>query len=123
LVTDTSPSPFNWDAGTNDTGVPMQNSLFVAGTKASLGVPSLDVFRHQEANGSWTEPLASERLVHKDMDPYVEQMRNFAAVIAGREQPVVSGREGLLTLAVTLAIHESAKTGLPVRIGDLLARR
>ena len=54
-------------------------------------------------------------------DPYYEQMRNFAAVIRGTEKPVLSGRDGLLTLATTLAITESAKDGQPIRIDDMLA--
>jgi predicted dehydrogenase len=125
IVTDTSPSTFNIDAGTRDTdaGLRAENSYFIAGTKASISLPSLEIFRHKEPGGSWTEPHTSEQMSYTTMDPYVEQMRNFAAVIAGTEKPVVSGREGLLTLAVTLAIHESAKTGKPVRIDDLLARR
>ena len=35
-------------------------------------------------------------------------------MIAGRESPVVSGVDGARTLAATIAIHESARTGAPV---------
>ena len=56
-------------------------------------------------------------------DAYDEQMRNFAGVIRGKEKPVLSGRDGARTLATTLAIIESAKTGKPVRLDDMLARR
>ncbi len=124
VVTDTSPSPWNWDAGTRDTdaGEEPQNSLFVAGTRASLAVPSLEVFS-QEPGRFWIEPLLRERMTYRVADPYKEQMRNFAAVIRGEEKPVVSGREGLLTLAATLAIHESAETGEPVRVDEFLRRR
>jgi hypothetical protein len=50
-------------------------------------------------------------------------MRNFAQVIRARAEPVVSGWEGARTLAGTLAIALSARTGGPVRVDDLLARR
>ena len=56
-------------------------------------------------------------------DAYVEQMRNFAQVIRGQAEPVVSGWEGTRTLAGTLAIALSARTGDPVRVDDMLARR
>ena len=124
IVTDTSPSPLNWDAGTRDTdaGEQPQNSLFVAGTRASLAVPSLETFR-QAPGHFWIDPFSRERLTYNVADAYKEQMRNFVAVIRGEETPVVSGREGLMSLACTLAIHESAKTGKPVWLDEFLVRR
>ena len=50
-----------------------------------------------------------------------EQMRNFAGVISGREKPVLSGRDGTVTLATTLAITRSAQTGAPVHVADMMA--
>ena len=50
-------------------------------------------------------------------------MRNFAASIRGDAAPVVSGCEGARTLAGTLAITESARTGRPVRLDELMAQR
>ena len=62
-----------------------------------------------------------QRRVHViPADPYYEQMRNFAAVIRGEEAPVLSGADGTRTLAATLAITESARTGVPVFIDDML---
>jgi predicted dehydrogenase len=43
-------------------------------------------------------------------------MTNFADVIRGDAEPVVSGREGLKTLAATLAIAEAANTGRAVTL-------
>lgn len=43
-------------------------------------------------------------------------MKNFCDVINGDGEPVVSGREGLKTLAATLAIAEAAATGRAVRL-------
>ena len=85
-------------------------------------MPSLDVRWHQAGEESWWKPLLQRRENIQPADPYYEQMRNFAAVIRGTEQPVLSGRDGLLTLATTLAITDSAKTGKPIRIDDMLAR-
>jgi hypothetical protein len=49
-------------------------------------------------------------------------MRNLVSVIRGEAEPVLSGADGTRTLAATLAITESAKSGLPVRVTDLLQR-
>jgi predicted dehydrogenase len=54
-------------------------------------------------------------------DSYVEQMRNFAAVIRGEAEPVVSGLEGARTLAATLAIKESAARQTAVAVDTLIA--
>jgi len=124
VVTDTSSSPWTWDYGARDSeeGKAPRDALFIAGTRASLAVPSLETFRH-EPGRAWIDPLSQARMTYEPADAYKEQMRNFAAVIRGTEEPRVSGREGLLTLAATLAIHESAKTGQPVRLDEFIARQ
>jgi hypothetical protein len=41
-------------------------------------------------------------------------------VIRGEEAPIIDIAEGTRALATTLAIAESAKTGRPVRVADLM---
>ena len=41
-------------------------------------------------------------------------------MIRGEEAPVIDVAEGTRTLATTLAIAESAKTGRPVRVSDMM---
>ncbi len=53
------------------------------------------------------EPIA---LDHRNY--YVAGVRAFHNAIAGHGEPVASGRDGLISLAVALAALESAKTGL-----------
>ncbi len=99
-----------------------QNSILVAGTKGSLAVPSLEYWWHEPGQG-WFDPLTRRRIPIRPADAYVGQMRNLAQVIRGLEDPVVSGEQGLRTLAATLAIAESATAGRPIRIDEMLARR
>ena len=54
-------------------------------------------------------------------DPLVNQIEHFAAVICGEEEPLVSGYEGLCTLAVIDAMREAAKTGRAICPADLIA--
>jgi hypothetical protein len=48
----------------------------------------------------------------------VNQIRHFAAVIRRECDPLVSGREGLRTLAVIDAIQRAAKTGQTIQLVD-----
>ena len=56
------------------------------------------------ARRAGTTPLTQKRVPVRPADAYYEQMRNFAAVIRGKEKPVMSGADGTRTLATTLAI-------------------
>ena len=91
----------------------------IAGTRGSLAVPSLEL-RWYEGRRDWGLPLTARRLPYVPADPYEEQMRHFAAVIAGTETPVLDARDGTKTLASTLAISEAARTGGPVQIDRLM---
>jgi predicted dehydrogenase len=125
ILSDTVSSPWSWEWGTYENTVwphESQNCYLVTGTRGSLAVPSLELWWHEPGQG-WTDPLTRRRIPYSPADAYVEQMRNFADVIRARAEPVVSGWEGTRTLAGTLAITLSARTGRPVRVDDLLARR
>jgi UDP-N-acetyl-2-amino-2-deoxyglucuronate dehydrogenase len=50
-------------------------------------------------------------------DTHVAQYRDFAAAIRDGRPPRVGVREATTTLAVILAVYESASTGLPVQVG------
>jgi len=47
-------------------------------------------------------------------DPLVRQVEQFARVIEGREQPLVSARDGLLNQTIIEAIKRSASEQLAV---------
>jgi len=125
IVSDAVSTPWTWEWTSHENpNYPheSQNSILVAGTRGCLAVPSLEYWWHEPGQG-WFDPLTRRRLPVRPADAYVEQMRNLAQVIRGKEAPVVSGDEGLRTLAATLAIAESAATGRPVRIDEMLGRR
>ena len=123
LLSDTVSSPWSWETTSGEnplypkTGL---DSIMVGGTRGSLTVPSLDLRWHEAGEESWWNPLQQKREPIIPADPYYEQMQNFAGVIRGTEEPVLSGRDGTKTLATTLAITESAKTGQVVRIDDMM---
>ena len=65
---------------------------------------------------SWNEPFAESIEDVDRTDPWANQIEHFAAVIRGRAEPIVSGRDGLNTLRVVDAVHESARTGAIVSL-------
>lgn len=124
LVSDTVSAPWSWEWGSRENPnrpFEPENCYIVCGTRGSLTVPSLQHRWHEPGQESWDIPLTQVRVHVKPADAYHEQMRNFAGVIRGTEKPVLSGREGTVTLATTLAITRSARIGKPVRIADMMA--
>jgi predicted dehydrogenase len=125
LVSDTASSPWTWEwTARENPAYPheWENAFFIAGTTGSLSVPGLEHRWHEPGRESWFTPLLQKRIPLAQADPYYEQMRHFTALIAGKEKPVMSGEEGAMTLATTIAINESAKTGMPVKVDDLISR-
>jgi predicted dehydrogenase len=122
LVSDAVPSPWTWERGSYENSIwphESENCYLIAGTHGTLSIPSLELWS-QTSNGGWMDPLRRDRFHYIPADVYAQQMHNFAEVIRGQAQPVMSGAEGARTLATTLAIAESAKTGKPVRVDDLM---
>lgn len=125
ICSDTVSTPWSWEWGSREASVypfETESCYDIAGTQGSLSVPTLVHRWHETGRESWYEPLTQKRHHVAPTDAYTNQMLNFARVIRGMEQPVLSGRDGTRTLATALAITESAKTGLPVMIGDMMAQ-
>jgi predicted dehydrogenase len=125
LVSDAVSASWTWEMGSrenpdrpNDT----ENCYIIAGTKGSLTVPYLQHRWHAPGQESWDVPLTQLRVPVRPADAYHEQMRNLANVIRGTEKPVLSGRDGTVTLATTLAITRSAQSGAQVRVADMMAQ-
>lgn len=124
-LSDTIVAPWSWEltAAENPhypaTG---QNCYQIGGTLASLELPSLKIWRNPGAR-SWREPISASPVTgtvanRHPADPLVRQIRHFAEVVRGNAQPLVSGREGLKTLAVIEAIKQSARSGRSVVPGS-----
>jgi len=117
-LSDAAPSPWGWEAGTDDNpGIAAsgQNCYRFVGATGSLDFPNLTLWRHQgEIPGGWQLPYVSEQRPLGERDSLAWQMRHFCHVVRGDELPRVSGRDGLATLAATMAVHHSASSGGPV---------
>jgi predicted dehydrogenase len=78
-------------------------------------VPRLELWTNEDKR-SWREPFKAERIVAVDQDPLRLQIQQFCRVIRGEEKPLVSGREGLMTLKVIDAVQRAARSGQSIQI-------
>jgi predicted dehydrogenase len=122
IVTDAAASPWNWEVTSHEaTMCPHENEncFHLTGTKGGLAIPTLQHWSYDN-DGAWTDPLTRRTLPVTRADPYPRQLHHFARVIRGEEAPLIDVAEGTRTLAATLAITQSAKTGRPVRVSDMM---
>jgi predicted dehydrogenase len=126
LGTDAAASPWTIEQGLGESPLfpySGQNAYRFVCTAGALEFPVLRVWTHADpAHADWHAPIAPVPVKSFDRDPYVEQLRHLRAVIEGREEPLVSGADGTRTLAATLAIGASARTGAPVDLARDYAR-
>lgn len=123
-VSDSIVSPWSWELTSHEYPVyPVtpQSAYQIGGSHGSLSIPDLTLWSHGEQR-DWWSPISATSVPRDASDPLVNQMEHFTAVIRGDEKPLVSGREGLRSLAVVDAIQRSAKTGLSVTLSDCVTR-
>ena len=125
VMTESSPSPWSWEASVSE-GMGYHNAgrdhAQFLGTEASLSFPSMTVWTYHPVDGEpgWRSPLHSKRVDVEPNDPYLDQIAHFARVVRGLEAPLVSGVDGLRSLAVVAAVMDAARTGQIVDVDRLL---
>lgn len=122
VLSDATPSPYFWEIAAEESLTfphEAEDCYHVLGEKAALALPSLDLWEHA-GGGDWRDPLVRRRLDADRMSCYAAQLENLVAVIRGEAEPVVSGREGTMTLAATLAIARSISEGRTVIVSELM---
>ncbi|MCE5265845.1 MAG: Gfo/Idh/MocA family oxidoreductase [Deltaproteobacteria bacterium] len=122
FASDAAATPWNLEMGIGENpNMPMtgQNAWYFMGSQGSLSFPNLTLWTYRDpARRGWDSPLAPQPVPHFEHNAYPEQLRHFHDVIRGKAEPLISGEDGTRTLAVILAILESAKTGEAVRIAE-----
>jgi predicted dehydrogenase len=109
-ISDTIPAPWSWEmtSGENPAYPKTDQACYlIGGTEGSLELPAGRVWHHS-GKRSWWEPLSSRIAPRSSADPLVLQIGQFARVIRDGEAPLVSAREGLMTLEVIAAIQTAA---------------
>ena len=117
-VSDSVVSPWSWELTAREYPIyppTSQSCYLLGGTHGSLSVPDLTVWSNK-GERDWWNPISATTVPRQASNPLVNQIAHFAAVIEGKEEPLVSGSEGLKTLQVIEAIQRAAKSGQPVLI-------
>jgi predicted dehydrogenase len=122
LMSDTAVSPFNWDTAAGQAlYFPHQpeNSYHLAGTKAALSIPSMDIWRHENEHDHWQHPLVRQHITLDGSRAY--QNNHFVDVMKGEAQPLISARDGMMTLATVLAIAKAGRENRTVSVSEILS--
>lgn len=124
LVSDTAPSPWSYEltSGENsDYFKTDQDCYCFLGSKGSLSFPNMDVWSHPHGREKgWWEPLMRRSEDVPYSAPFTAQLEHFCNVIRGKEEPIINAKDGLLTLATTMAVKKSSEIGRPVNPLELL---
>jgi predicted dehydrogenase len=64
----------------------------------------------------WQHPIERTRREVKQADPLMSQLEHFCRVVRSEEKPLIDGRDGTRSLAVALAVLESARLQGPVEL-------
>ena len=117
-VSDSVVSPWSWELTAREyQGYPStsQSCFLVGGTHGSLSIPDITLWTHS-GDRNWWNPISATAMPRDASNPLENQIAHFAGVISGKEQPLVSGQEGLRTLQVIEAIQTAARRGETVFI-------
>lgn len=120
-VSDSIVAPWSWELTSKEYPIyppTPENCYLIGGSHGSLSVPDLRIWHYADGERNWWSPISSTAQKHQSTDPLVNQIENFAAVIRGKAGPVVTGEEGLRTLAVVEAIQRSAATGDTIELSQ-----
>jgi len=112
-VSDAVASPWSWELTSKEYPIyPVtdQSCYRIGGSKASLSIPDLTVWQHEQ-KPDWWSPIQSSVLSFEPSDPLSNQMQHFCKVIRGDEEPLVSASEGYKSLQVIEAIQQASLSG------------
>lgn len=117
-VSDTIVAPWSWELTTGENkAYPQTDEIcyHIGGSHAGLSIPAGEFWRNPARRG-WWEDIGAENITDDKEGPLVRQIRHFCAVARGEEKPIVTAADGLLTLRIFAAVHESARTGKKISI-------
>ncbi|KIW29274.1 uncharacterized protein PV07_05099 [Cladophialophora immunda] len=130
VISDNVPSPYGWESATGDNPLYPQAETAVDcyrifGSQGTVTVPdgNLWTYRQEDADRrdleiGWNIPMSRETVEAMDLIPFQQQTEHLARLVAGREEPVCSGEDGLAAVkvceAVVRALHRD--DGHPIEL-------
>ena len=124
VISDSAVSPWAWEYTSGQALYhPTQPGacLFLAGRKAALSVSDMYMWRHAHEHEHWQHPLVREHRAPERSLTYVNQLDHFIKVAHREAAPLISARDGMSTLAATLAVSLAGREDRSVSVAGLLA--
>lgn len=122
LASDATPAPWSYEATTHENPYYFhtdENCCHFFGTSGSLAFPRMEIWSYANKDQiGWQYPIEMSRCTVQDGYPLVLQLEHFCRVVRGEEKPLVDGRNGARSLAVVLAVLESAQRHAPVNVHE-----
>ncbi|KAI1640305.1 hypothetical protein F4809DRAFT_479986 [Biscogniauxia mediterranea] len=131
LLSDHTPSPYNFESGTGENPlIPKTGRDFyrVFGTDASLSVPDMTIWSYgaggspdqgtRQEGKSWHSPLRQDTVPVPESIPFVQQLKHFARVIRGEEEPSCTAQAGLAALIVCQSIRDALEGNSTVELEE-----
>lgn len=125
LMSDAGASPWSFEAASGENpaiAASGRDYIRIVGTEGALAFPSLTRWgRAAPGEIEWSKPMAQSAGPHFDkVDPLLEQITRFAAVVNGATDDVLcTGEDGMKALEMTLAAGLSAAERRVVRAGEV----
>lgn len=125
LISDNAVSPWAWEYTSGQALYhPTQPGpcLFLAGRKAALSVSDMYLWRHAGENEHWQHPLVREYRGAGGSPTYLSQLDHFIAVVRREQEPLITARDGLATLAATLAVDRAAREDRTITLAEMFGQ-
>lgn len=122
LVSDSLPSPYNFEAGTGENPVvPRTGEDFyrIFGTEGSLSIPDMTLWSYKDGTQkSWHTELTRDKIpiANEGAVPFDLQLNHFIKVIRSEETPSCTPQAGLAALLVCQAIKDALKSNTTVQV-------
>ena len=119
LLSDAVPSPYSWEVTSGQAlYFPHRpgDCYVIGGRSGSLALPSVTLWRHDDPDAAWQDPIEPDRVALDGNPAYRNQLDHFLDVIDGAAPPLVSADDGMKTLAATLAVERAASEGTTVHL-------
>ena len=124
VLSDVVPSPFTYDVVSNQALYfhhEQENCYYIGGRKGTLAIPTMHLWGHETPDGDWRERSVRRGLQPPYSSAYVNQLEHFIQVARREAAPLVSGREGMKTLAVVLAVDRAARESRAVDVAEMFS--
>jgi len=123
LASDATPAPWSYELTTAENPAyfhAAENCTHFLGTAASLAFPTMELWRYADpSQRGWCQPMERSRLDVPPADPLKRQLGHFCRVVRGEDEPLVGAEDASRSLALALAVRESAERGTPINPSTL----